>query len=114
MMLREREKFGDVELSIVADEFAYCHPRVNMPTIDAYEMVEVALLMPRGFVSPKRIGLPDELDELWSTEEVAGYVPVEYFDLLRSALKDRQKGKKPDEIRALFLGRVEMMEAGKR
>lgn len=119
-MIRETEKYGDVGLSIVAGQFNYCEPRADLPQLDQYESVEVALLiegrvtMPtlgRLFSDPVILDLPGTLRDLWDGDQVAGYVSHDDLELLRGALRDRASGMSVEDRVNMHAGRVEMLQA---
>lgn len=117
-MIRETEKYGDVELSIVAGQFNYCEPRADLPYLDQYTSVEVALIttgrlrMPTFgglFSDPVILDLPGSLRELWDGDQVAGYVSHDDLELLRGALRDRAAGMSTEDRVNMHAGRVEML-----
>lgn len=86
-----QEEYGDVVLSIVAGQYAYCQPRSNLPQLSDYATVEIALVHQKdGLVSPASLGLNEFIGHFEDGESpVAGYVSLETVNRVREALKQR-------------------------
>ena len=96
-MCREPERYGDVTLSIQASQIHYCSPRrgdASVP-LEHYESVEIALWWTnargnRGWITKPSADLGiDGFDDLWSNDDVAGWVPLPRVGALQVELARR-------------------------
>lgn len=94
---RIREYYGDelerknkVELSIIANEMAYCTPRKWCDDFNEYTAVEMAIFLDGEMVLPGAVDLP-QYNSLWepgSSSPVGGYIPMKVCHNIRTHLTD--------------------------
>lgn len=96
-MIRVRKPtlYGDVFLSVQANEYTYCSPRVSGLKLHEYRAVEIALIRKGGggFIRPSEIGIKG-FDNLFEKGGVAGLVPSRKVWRLRRALRERTPASK--------------------
>ena len=74
LKLRLHWTIGKIRLSLQANQFAYCEPRVNGLDLSDYKTIEAALFKdPFGLVRPAELGIKG-IGEHWAHDSVAGYV----------------------------------------
>lgn len=87
--LKLREKYGDVELSIVAGYNMQCKPQDKS---GRYTLVDVAILKDSRFLSLEDLGISDDLIRSYSCGDTFGYVPWLIVERIRDHLRKRAEG----------------------
>ena len=97
MTTRPLMKLNKLDLSIQASSYHYCTPRKDLPELDAYTAVEIALFTKDGnWVQPRTEPILADFPELTELCEyfeegdtaVGAYVPIELVNKLIEYLKD--------------------------